>query len=144
MNENISERIRKIRAVTGLTQAQLAEKTGINKSSLSVLENEGRSISQKSLNKIIQAFGLNPDWMLYGEGEMYLQVEKQSRITTNANIQSKTDTSSIWDAMIEDLRKDRDYWRDMALSLGKQSGNTKISAGLLATGVAPGVKRIYA
>lgn len=57
-NEFIGARIRKLRGESGMTQEQLAEKTGIAQSYISRLEKAQHSPNALTLEKIAKAFGV--------------------------------------------------------------------------------------
>lgn len=52
------EKVRRIRVFLGMGQATLAEKSGVNRSDLSLFENGNKSLSPERLNDICQALGV--------------------------------------------------------------------------------------
>lgn len=58
--QKVGEQVRKIRKLKGLTQEQLAERSGLSFSYISDVERGTRNISLESLGKIIQALGVKP------------------------------------------------------------------------------------
>jgi phage repressor protein C with HTH and peptisase S24 domain len=55
---------------TGLTQAELAEAIEMSRAIIAKVEATGGQPSRNLLLKLRSAFGLNPDWVLTGDGEM--------------------------------------------------------------------------
>lgn len=74
MTLDIGSRVRKARKSAGLTQNELAKKAGSKQAVISDIEN-GRNKTSSALYDIAIATGVNPNWLLRGEGEM---LERQS------------------------------------------------------------------
>lgn len=55
---------------SGLTQLELAESIEMSRAMVAKVEASGGLPSRNLLLKLREAFGLNPDWVLSGEGEM--------------------------------------------------------------------------
>ncbi|WKT59133.1 helix-turn-helix transcriptional regulator [Microbulbifer thermotolerans] len=62
----LKDRVRAARKKAGLTQAQLAEKTGLDQSSISNLE-RGKSLSSTHAYQIADACGVDAAWLITGE-----------------------------------------------------------------------------
>lgn len=58
--QKVGEQVWKLRKLKGLTQEQLAERSGLSFSYISDVERGTRNISLESLGKIIQALGVKP------------------------------------------------------------------------------------
>ena len=63
------ERLRLIRKELGLTQEALAQKLGIGKSALSMIETGRASLSERNKNIIVQELNVNPEWLETGQGQ---------------------------------------------------------------------------
>lgn len=63
------DRLKAARRHARLTQAQLAERTGLNQTSISDLE-RGKSVSSSFSYQIASACGINPRWLVLGVGGM--------------------------------------------------------------------------
>lgn len=57
-------RLRKIRQLLGLTQAELAEKIGMSKQAITLYETGRREASYKSLVALSRALNVTTDWLL--------------------------------------------------------------------------------
>ena len=79
MTEN--ERVREIRKVKGLTMRQFGEKIGVVGSTISDIENGRRSLNRQNLPAICREFNVNKDWLLTGEGSMFVELDKGEEIT---------------------------------------------------------------
>ena len=68
-----NKRLRKLRENKHLTQAQLGEKIGLKGSQIRDMELGKVKVGQL-ISKILQfVIGINPDWLLTGRGEMFLE-----------------------------------------------------------------------
>jgi len=60
-------RIKELREKSGLSQEELATKSGVSRATISNLENgSSRATSTKTLNKIAQALGTTVDHIFFG------------------------------------------------------------------------------
>jgi len=66
------ERLREIRKVTGLTGASIAQHGGITKQTFSGYLHTGRLPSAGVLANWVTKLGINANWLLTGEGSMFL------------------------------------------------------------------------
>jgi phage repressor protein C with HTH and peptisase S24 domain len=60
-----------MRKQLNLTQEQLAQRLGIGKAALSMIETNKAGLSQRNRNILVQDFNLNPDWLETGTGKMF-------------------------------------------------------------------------
>lgn len=67
----MKDRIREARETLGLSQAQFAEKVGLTKNYISLVENGKRSLSARTVADICRIFGISEDWMLTGDGSIF-------------------------------------------------------------------------
>jgi transcriptional regulator with XRE-family HTH domain len=67
--ETISERIRSLRKEKGLNQAELGEKTGITRRSISTIENGETDPSAKQITAISDFFNVSTEYLLNGKEE---------------------------------------------------------------------------
>ena len=63
------EVIRMLRELKGWTQAELANRCGINATNISLLENEKVEIGKKRAEQIARAFGIHPAIIMFPEHE---------------------------------------------------------------------------
>ena len=69
--ETIGQRLRVMRKQLNLTQEQLAQRLGIGKAALSMIETSKAGLSTRNKNILVQDFNVNPDWLETGEGKMF-------------------------------------------------------------------------
>lgn len=67
----MGDKLRMIRKQLGMTQAQLAQRLGIGKAALSMIETGKAGLSNRNRNILIQDLNVNPDFLETGEGEMF-------------------------------------------------------------------------
>ena len=65
------ERIKTLRKELGLTQQEFADRIGVTKVAISNLENGHHNITRQMTVAIYREFGVNRQWLLTGEGEMF-------------------------------------------------------------------------
>lgn len=66
------ERLKLIRKELGMTQEMLAQKLGIGKSALSMIETGRAALSERNKNILVQELNVNPEWLETGKGSMFL------------------------------------------------------------------------
>lgn len=67
----MESRLKLIRKELGLTQEQLAQRLGIGKTALSMIETGKTGLSSRNKNILVQELNVNPDWLDTGKGEMF-------------------------------------------------------------------------
>ena len=67
----MESRVKFIRKHLGMTQEQLAQRLGIGKTALSMIETGRAGLSTRNKNILVQEFNVNPDWIDEGCGEMF-------------------------------------------------------------------------
>ncbi len=69
--ETVGERVRLMRKQLDMTQEQMAQRLGIGKAALSMIETGKARLSARNKNILVQDFNVNPDWIETGEGKMF-------------------------------------------------------------------------
>lgn len=59
-------RIKQIRTEAGITQAQFAEKIGLSRNYVAMMEIGQREPSDRTISDICRIFGINEDWLRHG------------------------------------------------------------------------------
>ena len=82
----MNSRLRSIRKELNITQEVLANKLGIGKSALSMIETGKAALSERNKNILIQELNVNPDWLESGRGEIFnTPPEYRSFLTKSEN-----------------------------------------------------------
>ena len=66
----MNERIKKVRKSLELTQQEFAERIGMKRNSIALIEN-GRTTSDQTVFAICREFNVNEEWLRTGAGEMF-------------------------------------------------------------------------
>lgn len=64
-------RVKLIRKALGITQEQLAQRLGVGKTALSMIETGKARLSTRNRNILIQELNVNPNWLETGKGEIF-------------------------------------------------------------------------
>ena len=67
----MGDRVKLIRKELKLTQEQLAQRLGIGKAALSMIETGKCGLSTRNKNILVQDLNVNPDWLETGKGNMF-------------------------------------------------------------------------
>lgn len=76
----MNERIKALRKVLGMSQDIFAEKLGLTKNYISLIENGNRNLSEQSVKVLCREFNVNEEWLRNGTGEMFLPVDRNADI----------------------------------------------------------------
>ncbi len=76
----MNERIRSVRAAAGLTQPEFAEKLGLTKNFISLIENGQREPSDRTIRDICRVFGVNEIWLRTGVGEPFTPLSRSEEL----------------------------------------------------------------
>lgn len=87
----MNERIKEVRAHTGLSATDFGAKIGIKKSSVSLLESGKNNPSERTILAICREFGINEHWLRTGEGEMLDEANPSliSRLAKEKNLSQR-------------------------------------------------------
>ena len=88
------ERIKEVRKSLGLTLEKFGEKIGVTKVAISNLENGHRNLTEQMTKSICREFNVSDEWLRTGEGEMFLPVNRKTKIEklTNQLLSEESDS----------------------------------------------------
>lgn len=69
----MNERIKALRKELGLTQEQFAQRVGLTKNYISLVENGSRSLAPRTVGDICREFNVNEAWLRDGIGEPHTE-----------------------------------------------------------------------
>ena len=72
---SIHERIKMIRERFDLTQEEFGEHISLSRPQITLMEAGKRQLSERTANDICRVFGVNQEWLIHGEGEMFKERE---------------------------------------------------------------------
>lgn len=80
MND-VNSRIRYIRTNAGLSQTEFAEKIGLSKNFISLVETGGRIPGDRTIKDISREFNVDEGWLRSGIGEPFVPKNRSDEIT---------------------------------------------------------------
>lgn len=109
------ERVKAIRKSEklNLTLEQFGDKIGLKKSAMSLIENDKNTLTDSNIKSICREFGVNKEWLLTGEGEMFRSLTRSQTITDFMG-DLVVDDTSFKARLIEALAKlDESEWETL-------------------------------
>lgn len=70
-HSEVSRRLKHLRESMFLSQKEFSEKAELSITLVSLMEKGEKRVSEKTINKICRAFGVNKEWLKSGIGSMY-------------------------------------------------------------------------
>ena len=88
------ERIKEVRKSLKLTLEKFGEKIGVKKNAISAVENNRNSHSEQMAKSVCREYNVNETWLRTGEGEMFLPVNRKTKIEklTNQLLSEESDS----------------------------------------------------
>jgi len=77
----MKDRVKEIRRVKGLTQEQFAEKIGLSRNYVAMIEIGQREPSDRTISDICRVFEISEDWLRYGLEPMKVVKTKEEEIS---------------------------------------------------------------
>jgi len=74
--ETIGDRLKKVRIDKNLNQNEFADMLEISQPTLSANESNRDNVSKRTIKAVCREFGVREEWLLTGEGEMYVKQEE--------------------------------------------------------------------
>lgn len=78
----ISERLKELRKVLGLTQQEFADKIGSKRNTIAKYETEANSPSAAVISLICREFHVSEEWLRNGTGEMFMVLTRDEQIAS--------------------------------------------------------------
>lgn len=113
----LGERIKQIRGK--LSQAEFAEKTGINKSTLGRYERNVNKPDTASINAICKIFKVNSSWLLTGEGRAFFDDSSVVSDTDELLIVNSNDADEYADIVTNIDNKKYNFNYDILINIRK-------------------------
>ena len=90
----MGDRIKQIRLEAGLTQMQFAERIGLSRNYIALIETGSREPSDRTISDICREFGVSQSWLQTGDGEMFLPRSKNEELALMvSDLMAETDDS---------------------------------------------------
>lgn len=120
----MEERIRQLRKTLNLTQQEFAEKISLSPNYVYMIEKGSREASDRTISDICRIFNVNIEWLRSGNGEMFIQMDREDQIMEWAGTVLREESASFrkrFVAMLSKLsEKDWEVLEKMALSLAEE------------------------
>ena len=78
----MNERIKALRKELKMSQDVFAEKLGLTKNYISLVENGNRNLSEQSIKVLCSILNVNEEWLREGKGEMFIKMTRDEEIAT--------------------------------------------------------------
>ena len=78
----MNSRFKEIRQIKNLTQSELGKIIGLSQNHISALEKGERNITDRIIKELNAALNVNPNWIRYGEGEMFNSINEVDKSNT--------------------------------------------------------------
>ena len=96
------ERLKLIIQHTGLSQKDFAERIGLSGNAITeLLKGRSKGLSEKSLTAIAIEFSVNINWLLTGEGEMFLNQQSSASVVNDASVVKERNGFKAIDGNVE-------------------------------------------
>lgn len=76
----MNTRIKELRKHLGMTQETFGAQIGIKKAAVSQIESGRNSLTSQTILMICDKFGVNREWLVTGNGPMFLQRSKEDQL----------------------------------------------------------------
>lgn len=77
----MKDRLVQIRKDANLSQGEMADKLGLTRNYISLMECGNRVPSDRTINDICREFSINENWLRYGTGDMKAETTQKQKLT---------------------------------------------------------------
>ena len=121
----MNERIKQLRVELELTQMQFAEKIGLSRNYIAMIEMGAREPSDRTISDICRIFGVSEAWLRDGAEPMYVQRSENERMAMLFNdVLAEADESTRKRGIAAALDMPPEFW-DNILEYAKKITGSK-------------------
>lgn len=91
----MNERIKEIRKMLDMTQAEFSSKIGLSRNFIAQIETGAKMPSDRTISDICREFCINKEWLLTGEGEPTIEACQEERYAVNVGKLQRADHETI-------------------------------------------------
>ena len=91
----MNERIKALRKELKMSQDVFAEKLGLTKNYISLVENGNRKLSEQSIKVLCSILNVNEEWLRTGNGEMFIPKSKEQFFSEGRGEAGKADENDF-------------------------------------------------
>lgn len=122
----IGERVKTLRKELGLTLEKFGAPLGVQRSALSMIENDKSGIGDRTILLICREYGVSEKWLRDGIGEMFVPITQNEKIARFAGELMKDEAPEFRRQLVEILADlDDDGWEALACFAEKLAGIKK-------------------
>lgn len=122
----IGERVKTLRKELGLTLEKFGTPLGVQRSALSMIENDKSGIGDRTILLICREYGVSEKWLRDGDGEMFVPVTRNEKIARFAGELMREETPEFRRQIVEILADLNDeQWDALADFAEKLAGLKK-------------------
>ena len=130
MNEKeIGFRIREVRKSQNMTMKEFGEKLNLTNAMISMLESGKAELSAKNRQDILRTFNVNPNWLDYGKGDMFIKLDANKELAIEMakifKLEENDPRRRIIKALLTIPSEDWDSIMDSAIKLATAYDDTK-------------------
>lgn len=94
---DVAEQLRHIRREKGLTQQQFASELEVSTATIASVENGSRDMPKNLMKSLVKKFGIDANWLLTGEGEMFSTSSSGALVSTEVMQQDEVANIPYYD-----------------------------------------------
>lgn len=121
----IGERVKTLRKELGLTLEKFGAPLGVQRSALSMIENDKSGIGDRTILLICREYGVSEKWLRDGDGEMFVPVTRNEKIARFAGELMKDETPDFRRQLVEILADLNDEQWDALADFAEKLANIK-------------------
>lgn len=121
----IGERVKILRKELGLTLEKFGAPLGVQRSALSMIENDKSGIGDRTILLICREYGVSEEWLRDGAGEMFVPVTRNEKIARFAGELMKDETPDFRRQLVEILADLNDEQWDALADFAEKLANIK-------------------
>lgn len=121
----IGERVKTLRKALGLTLEKFGTPLGVQRSALSMIENDKSGIGDRTILLICREYGVSEKWLRDGDGEMFVPVTRNEKIARFAGELMREETPEFRRQIVEILADLNDEQWDALADFAEKLANIK-------------------
>lgn len=126
MDYSINDRIKELRKALHLSQTAFGEKIGLGRGSIKGFDEKTTIPSDLTIQLICSVYNVNPDWLMHGDGEMFLDKSVEDELQEFlANVVTDDDESIRKRFVLALSKLDGDDWKTVEKFLDAFTGSQK-------------------
>ena len=121
----IGERVKTLRKELGLTLEKFGAPLGVQRSALSMIENDKSGIGDRTILLICREYSVSEKWLRDGDGEMFVPVTRNEKIARFAGELMREETPEFRRQIVEILADLNDEQWDALADFAEKLANIK-------------------